>query len=501
MRILDTLARSAWLYPDHAAVAVVGGPAVSYFELHRRALALAEFLRSRGIRRGDRIALLADNGLVYFDLVTAAAAVGAAVVPISTKLVGDEIRFIVADSAPALGVADDRHVGDLRAAAGSEFPLLTVDDDEYVRAVSGPPLERAHTDKVDESDTALILYTSGTTGRPKGVCLSQRALTSNGLTLCLVQRQRPTDVFMTTTPLYHAAAGTRVVSMLTDGQTHVVLPSFDVPGFLDAVREHRVTSTVLVPTQLQRILDAPELDVADLSSLRLIVYGAAPSAAGLAARAMTRLGVGMYQGYGLTEATTNLTALLPEDHTDGVPGRLDSCGRPVPGVMLELRNDAGEPVPVGQPGEIWVRADKIMSGYWNAPELTAEVMRDGWLCTGDLARLDEAGYLYIVGRSKEMLISGGVNVYPREIERVLELHPAVVEAAVVGVPDDRWGEVPVAFVQTAGPGVVTVEELLSLCEAHLSRIKRPTAVHVMRELPRTAVGKVRKVDLQTAVPS
>ncbi|MCQ3812389.1 MAG: AMP-binding protein, partial [Acidimicrobiia bacterium] len=249
--------------------------------------------------------------------------------------------------------------------------------------------------------------------------------------------------------------------------------------------------------QLRRILDHSGFEEADLSSLRLIVYGAAPTAGPLIRQAYERFGCGLYQGYGISECVTNLTGLLPEDHEMAMskrPELLDSCGRVVPGVRIELHDETGTLVPPGGVGEIWVKSEKVMAGYWRDPAQTAETLVDGWLRTGDLGRFDADGYLYIVGRAKDMLISGGVNVYPSEIEAVLYDHPAVAEVAVVGRPDPEWGERPVAFVELRSEEAL--DGLQDWCRDHLAKIKVPDEFIAVASFPRTVTGKIRKVELR-----
>ncbi len=443
---------------------------------------------------GDRVALMADNGLVFFDVYLAVAYLGAAAVPLNTQLTDPELSFILSNAEPILTVATSQYVARLKA-IGTTGPVIDADGDSYVSLLASEPF--TDLDRATEQDTALIIYTSGTTGQPKGVCLTQRGLAFNGLTMALVQRFRPDDVFLSTTPLYHAATGTRVCSMLADGQTHVVVRSFSPESFFAAVAEHRVTISILVPAQLRRILDHPGFAEANLSSLRLIVYGAAPTAGPLIKQAYERFGCGLYQGYGISECVTNLTGLLPEDHDLAMAGRpelLDSCGRVVPGVRIELHEENGAMVAPGEVGEIWVRSEKVMAGYWRNPDQTADALVDGWLRTGDLGRIDGDGYLYIVGRSKDMLISGGVNIYPSEIETVLYDHPAVAEAAVVGRPDPEWGERPVAFVELRPEE--SLDGLLDWCRQRLAKIKVPDEFIAVDSFPRTVTGKIRKVELR-----
>ena len=437
---------------------------------------------------------MADNGLVFFDVYLAVAYLGAAAVPLNTQLTDPELSFILSNAEPTLTLATSDYAERLDS-IGNTGPVIDADGDGYEDLLVSEPF--ADLERAAEDDVALVIYTSGTTGRPKGVCLTQRGLAFNGLTMALVQRFRPDDVFLSTTPLYHAATGTRVCSMLADGQTHVVLRSFSPESFFAAVAEYRVTISILVPAQLRRLLDHPGFDEADLSSLRLIVYGAAPTAGPLIRQAYERFGCGLYQGYGISECVTNLTGLLPEDHEKAIAGHpelLDSCGRVVPGVRIELHYDDGTLVPPGEVGEIWVKSEKVMAGYWRDPDQTAEALVDGWLRTGDLGRFDDDGYLYIVGRAKDMLISGGVNVYPSEIEAVLYDHPAVAEVAVVGRPDPEWGERPVAFVELRPEE--SLDGLSDWCRDRLAKIKVPDEFIAVDSFPRTVTGKIRKVELR-----
>tara|TARA_B100000700_G_scaffold315056_2_gene402572 strand:- start:5942 stop:7438 length:1497 start_codon:yes stop_codon:yes gene_type:complete len=494
MRIVDVLERDAELYPDRVAVVLADDRSVTFAELTDRVRRIAAGFKSLGIKRGSRVVLVADDGAVFFDVYLAVAYLGAIAVPINTRLTDREIEFIIDNAQPMLTIADSGYVERLGVMRGVDL-VIDSDSPAYEELASSDPLPDLG--QASEDDVALIIYTSGTTGQPKGVCLTQRALIFNGLTMAIVQQFQPDDVFLSATPLFHAASGTRVSSMLVDGQTHVVLGKFTPKSFFELVQKYKVTVTVLVPTQLRLIIEDPEFSSYDLSSLRLIVYGAAPSGGELIRKAQEKFGCGLYQGYGISECVTNLTGLLPSDHDSALHNRPDllaSCGRVVPGVRIELRNGQGTPVSVGEVGEIWVQTEKMMTGYWRDPAQTAEAIVDGWFRTGDLARSDEDGYLFIVGRSKDMLISGGVNVYPSEIELVLHDHPAVIESSVIGRPDSKWGERPVAFVKLNRQ--VDEGELRTWCDERLAAFKVPSEFFLVDEFPRTVTGKIRKVELR-----
>ena len=387
MRIVDLIERNAVLYRDEPAVHVLGSTSVTHGELAQRVRGLAAGLAARGIRQGDRVALMAGNGLVYFDVYLAAAYLGAAAVPISTRASTSEIEFLLGDAEPSMAIVDERSA-DAFGAASPAAPTVVFGSAEYATLlrhdVPNDIAARSH-----PKDVALVVYTSGTTGRPKGVCLTQQALTFNAVTIALAQHLAHDEVFLTTTPLYHVATGTRITTMALDGQTHVVMPEFDADACVAAIDEHRVTSTVLVPTQLRRVVDAPALADASLASLRLLVYGAAPSALSLIREAMAAMPCGFYQGYGLTEACTNLTALLPHEHIDAPDERLQllrPARRRRGGAPRSRRRPPSAP---GEVGEIAVKTEKVMAGYWRNPRATNETIVDGWLRTGDLARQDE----------------------------------------------------------------------------------------------------------------
>lgn len=486
------LRQAAARFPERTAVRIIGGEPVSYRRLAERVESLACWMSGRGAGRGDRIMVRADNGLLHFYAYLAASRLGAAAVPVGSGLSASAVENLVEDCRPALGFADEPGAEAL-AAAGVE--TAAEGDSEYRRALAAPT---APLPEPDPSDTALIIYTSGTTGHPKGVCLSQDAIARNAALAALSQEFGEHEVYLTSTPLYHASAGLRVFTMARGGHTHLVLPRFTVPDWLEAVEGGRVASTIAVPTQISRILDHPSYAPERLASLRLLVYGAAPSARSLLRRMREEASCGLYHGYGLTEACTVVTALTAADHrnlTGPDDPRLGSVGRPIPGVEAVVRRPDGTAAEPGEVGEITVRSRKVMSGYWGNPQETAAAFRDGWLLTGDLATEDEEGFLTIVGRSREVIISGGANVYPAQVERAIAAHPGVEEAAVFGVEDEEWGETPAAAVKLRPGAQVGEQEVKDLVAASLERRARPRYVVFVDEFPRTPAGKIRKPGL------
>jgi len=489
--VTDLLNRSARLYPQRQAVQIVGGPSLTYAELSQRVEGVAALLARTGVERGDRVAVMAPAGLAFFDAYLGAARLGAAAVPLSTRLAPAEVARQLADADPRAAIVGPEF-GEMVARAGStEMALLEHDGAEYRRllSTSGPVPPEARPE-----DIGLIIYTSGTTGDPKGVCLSQRALTFNAFVSAVSQGLVPTDVYLSATPLYHASAGLRIITMLVDGQGHVVLPSFNPEDAMRTIFETGVTTTIMVATQLQRILDSPGFDPDLFRSMRLLLYGAASTRSNLVERMMASLPCGLYHGYGLTEATAVCAALGPEDHERraGITSTGLSIGRPIVGVDIRIETSEGNDAEPDQVGELLVRTPKLMSGYWGQPQATSQAIRNGWLHTGDLGYRDRQGHLYLSGRLKELIISGGVNIYPPQIENVLSHHPLVDQIAVIGLPDRQWGEAVTAVVVPREGRAPTLEDLAEWVGAHLASHMKPKRLIITDRLPRSATGKIQK---------
>ncbi len=358
------------------------------------------------------------------------------------------------------------------------------------------------TPEIAEHDLAGLFYTSGTTGLPKGVMLSHRNLWMNLLHSLAAIAPQEGDVYMHAAPMFHLADFPALLSVTQHGNTHVMLKRFEPGAFLELVERERVGRVTLVPTMVNFIINHPDIRTRDLSSLHSISYGASPMPAELLKRAMQLLpGVAFYQGYGQSEASPLLTRLSPQDHVSEGPEyltrRLASCGRPIVGVELDIFDENDQPVQRGEVGEIVARGPNVMLGYWKRPEETARTLRGGWLHTGDAARMDEYGYFYIVDRTKDMIVTGGENVYSTEVENVLFKHPAVREVAVIGAPDEKWGEVVAAVVTLKPDAIVTPEELIAHCAAHLAHYKTPKLIEIRAsELPKGGTGKIDKKALR-----
>ena len=489
--ITDLLERSTRLYPERRAVGIVGGPSLTYSELFQRVGRVAAVLARVGVSRGDRVGVMASAGLAFFDAYLGAAWLGASAVPVSTRLAPAEVARQLADAEPRAVIVDAEHGETVAQAHSDGTALIEHDSPEFHRLLSSSDPAPA---AAQPEDTALIIYTSGTTGDPKGVCLSHAALTFNAFVTAVSQELQPSDVYLSATPLYHASAGLRVITMLVDGQAHVVLPSFDAEDAMSAIGDEGVTTTIMVATQLQRILDSPGFDPERFASMRLLLYGASPTGSDLVKTMVESLPCSLYHGYGLTEAAAVCTALGPEDHRRGTGTDRSglSCGRPIVGVDVKIRGPDGREAPPGEVGELLIRTPKLMSAYWRQPEDTARAIQEGWLHTGDLAHRDRQGYLYLAGRIKELIISGGVNISPSQIENTLSHHPEVAEAAVIGLPDRLWGEAVTAVVVPRSGASPTLEELSQWVGSRLASHMKPKRLVLTDRLPRGDTGKVQK---------
>ena len=448
-------------------------------ELLARVQAVAAQLADLGITSGDVVALRLTNRVEFVILLFAAWRLGATVTPINPALTDIEVTRQLDDSAAKLLLIEETAVG-----VGG-IPTLSIADLARENALELAPVE-------DSSGLALLIYTSGTTGVPKGVMLDHAnldAMTTMGQEVLQVGGD---DRCLLILPLFHVNG--IVVSILTPlraGASVVIAERFNPNSFFDVIARERPTFFSAVPTIYSMLAALPDGVRPDTSSVKFAVCGAAPASAELLARFEDRFGFPLLEGYGLSEATCGSTI----NPVHG-PRKAGTVGLPFPGQELRIVGSDGNTVPPGENGEVEVRGANVMRGYLGRPDDTAAVISNGWLRTGDLGHLDEDGYLTIVGRSKEMIIRGGENIYPKEIEDVLASHPDVLAAAVIGVPDETWGEVVVAYVQARPGADVDLESLKTLCRGSLSGYKRPSAIHVMKALPTNALGKLDKNSLR-----
>ncbi|TYK52798.1 FadD3 family acyl-CoA ligase [Actinomadura decatromicini] len=512
LTIPGVLARAAEAFPDVEAV-VDGDVRVTYAELRERVREAAGAFAAAGIRSGDRIAIWAPNSLRWIVAVLGALHAGATLVPLNTRFKGDEARwpltkaevrilfvedgFLGIDYPGMLGLDASGDVPGLPALRtivtfnGPARPGVTAWDDFIAKAA--PPGEAA----VEPDDIADILFTSGTTGRPKGVMCTHEQNVRTFLAWSGRTGVRPGDRYLIVNPLFHSfgyKAG--VLACLLMGATMVLQRTFDVPETLELIERERITVLPGPPTIYTSLIDAPGRDGRDLSSLRLAVTGAADVPVALVRRLRAELFPLVVTAYGLTEATGTVSACSVDDDAETIA---TTCGRPIADVEVAIVDEAGGRLPAGTDGRVLVRGYNVMKGYLGDPDATAAAIQDGWLDTGDRGRLDERGNLAITGRTKEMFVVGGFNVYPAEVEDVLARHDAVAESGVVGVPDARLGEVGRAYVRLRPGRAATADDLVAHCRERLANFKVPREVVFVDDLPKTASGKIRRVELKDLV--
>ncbi|HJQ48036.1 MAG TPA: long-chain fatty acid--CoA ligase [Amycolatopsis sp.] len=475
---------------------VCGDETLTYAELDARANRVAQAVRDRGVRPGDRIALVCPNlpafPIVYFGLLKA----GVVVVPLNPLLKPRELTFILGDCGAVAVFASEGNdqlpvLETVRAAAAAVpsvrhvFPLGALDE------LLAPRSGKAGTEPTSAEDTAVIIYTSGTTGQPKGAALTHVSLLLNARMREILVPGADHDMTLVALPLYHVFGQTSVLNAnIHSGGTLVLLPRFDPDTALQLMTEHRVTLFSGVPSMFQAFLqtdpDGARLRAA-AKTLRLVTSGGAPLPVALFERFDEACGIQIRQGYGLSETSPTIT-FSPWDE----PIRPESVGKPVWGVEIRIVDRDDRPLPAGTVGEIVVRGHCVMRGYFNRPDATAEAIRDGWFHTGDLGRFDEDGYLYVVDRLKDLILRGGYNVYPTEVEQVLLTHPAVAICAVVGEPHDRLGQEVVAYVVPRTGYDVDIAELSAWARERLAEYKYPRRIEVRDELPVTSTGKLLK---------
>ncbi len=504
MQITRGLKEAAAKKPDGIATCF-GARRRRWTEVLARVARVAAGLRALGVQPGDRVAIWALNSDRYVELYYALPWVGAVAVPINTRLAPAEVREILEDSESETLVIDEMSAPLIGATLGGELtPRL-------ISAGDGPPPDGAVTyEQLAESepiedvgrggeDLYGIFYTGGTTGRSKGVMLSHRNIIANQANVASVIDQVD-PVYLHAAPMFHLADLGSTFHITSVAGTHAVIPRFDPADTLRAIAEYRVTGTMLVPTMITMLLQFPDLDRHDLSSLQFVTYGASPMPPAVMKRAFEVFpGIQFMQGYGMTELSPLATFLEAKYHvTDGpFSGKLTSAGRAAGTAEVAVVDEHDRPVPTGTIGEIAVRGPMVMQGYWKQPELTARSIRNGWMHTGDAGYLDADGFLFIVDRVKDMIISGGENIYSVEVEAALYGHPAVAMAAVFGIPSERWGESVHAVVVLKPGQAVSEDALLDFCQSRIARYKCPRRIVFQQEpLPISGAGKILKNELR-----
>lgn len=481
--------RNRQCFPDRTAL-VDEHRSTTWAQFHDRTAELARGLVELGVQRGDRVVVLSQDRIEVLESYFAIARIGALFVPLNHSVAAPEAAEMI-ERVGAVAMLGESELLDRHTELPSVRVRIAFDKPEF--AELGSTAEPVELPEVLDTDPVAVLHTSATTGRAKGVTVDGGSF--RAIALGWLVQARPTDdiVLVNCCPLYH---GSMVVSLtyMAAGATLVLMPGFTPQRALAAVERHRATHMWLVPQMLRFMFQAKAAETADLSSLREILYGAAPMPIDVYTDAVRRLGCGFRQVYGMTEVGGPFVTLGPDEHPE--PGDVTvriPCGRVIPGMSARAVDKRGAELPPGEIGEIVVRGPGVMQGYWNDPEATREVTLDGWIVTGDLGFLDEHGRIHLVDRSKDLIIRAGQNVYPSEVERVLMDHPAVRDAAVVGVPDDDYGEVPLAHVVAED---ATAAELLGHLKENLAPYKRPRRIEFTDAIPRNPAGKILKKQLR-----
>jgi long-chain acyl-CoA synthetase len=473
-----------------------------------RVLRLADAMRTElGLERGDRFAVMSANSHQYLELYHAGFLGAGIVNPLNLRLAGKELQFILADSGTEVVFVDAmfaEHLISNIAGVRDDLPLRHVvligdadvpHDVRYEDLISvGRPLVPA---EPDEDDPAVLMYTGGTTGLPKGVLLDQRAELLNLYHIAMTVGFSDQRIYLHQTPMFHAASMGAILGVPTAGGQSVFVPFFEPAKVMDLIERYQVDWTTMVPTMIAMVFDHPSFRPERLASLTDLVYGASPMPAALLERLLSLLpGIGVWQGYGMTECSSVLTFLTDEDHRNGGP-RLRSAGRPTIGINLAVLDELGVPVAPGQDGEVCARAGNFMQSYWHRPDETAEAFRGGWYHTGDEGHLDADGYVYLVDRVKDMIVTGGENVYSIEVENALSSHPAVDQVAVIGIPHPTWGEEVHAIVVLRAGAAATLEELQAHARKSIAGYKIPKSVTFRTEpIPLSGAMKPLKRELR-----
>jgi long-chain acyl-CoA synthetase len=466
----------------------------------------ARMLAKLGVEPGQRFGILCRNCVRHAELIYAAYWAGTIPVPINYRLAPPEIAGMIEDAECRLlavestftNLLDQPPLNAWRSRAiriAADQSGATLPDYDVLRDKAEP----AAPYEAGEDDEAILLYTGGTTGRGKGVPLTHRNIVSNALQLLHVMSVRDDDIYLHSSPMFHST-DLKATALTMVGGGHAYLPEFSPANVIGAISRYGVTIASLVPAMLRRIVEAPEIRQYDTRTLRLISYGTSPIPVELIRRTMQAFpSVDVHQCYGLTETSPILAVLDETDHKRGLDGReelLRAAGRPLPGVDIRIVDGDGRTMPIGKTGEVVVRGPQVAKGYHNRPRETAEAFREGWLWTGDIGRIDSEGYLYVLDRKKEMVITGGENVYTLEVEAVLSQHPGISEVAVIGVPDERFGEALFAAIVLLPGSQLSADEIITHCRGHIGGYKIPRRIAFLDALPKSALGKVLKHDLR-----
>lgn len=512
MNIAELLTIPASMFPEQEMLRFEGR-GTTYAGLCERVSRMADVLRSEGVQAGDRVAVLQVNTPAVLEALYASAALGAVFVPLSFRARQDELAHMMKVAGPRVLLAGDRYLQmarDLAAAQTSEPRVVALESAAVERLdYPGDTQPEATVPVVDVADDALavLMFTSGTTAAAKAVMLAQADLINFVFSTTEPADGSDRGAVLLAAPLYHVAGLSAALTATFAGRRIVLMRQFDAEEWLTLIGAESVTHAFLVPTMLKRLLDQPAFSSADLSTLRVLSYGAAPMPLSVIRRAieMFPTSVQFINAFGQTETTSTVTMLGPDDHRlDGTPEeiekrlrRLASIGRPLPDVEIQIVDESGRRLSSGEVGEIVIRTERVMRGYYGEDEATRAAVADGWLRTQDLGWTDEDGYIFLAGRKSDLIIRGGENIAPDEVELVLESHLAVEEAAVIGLPDEEWGERVVAVVVPRSGHHVTADALVEYCRQRLASFKKPEQIIFAGELPRNALGKVLRKELRS----
>lgn len=508
MNTAEFLSISSAICPEKVAI-VFEGKRYTFSQLNERVNRLGNALLKLGVQKGDRVAMMQVNTNQCIEAYFATAKIGGIYVPLNFRAKANELPYMLNTAEANTLFMGERYidlVNSIKPQLTSVKNFISLDTKRdgmlyYEDIIASSPAEEIFTE-IGDDDTTILMYTAGTTGFPKGVML-----THNSFAIYVLENVSPPDPEtveknILTVPLYHVAGTQAVMSAIYGGRTLVMERQFEAEEWMTLVEKERVGRAMMVPTMLKQLMDHPGFSQHDLRSLKVITYGAAPMPLEVIRKALDVFpGVSFINAFGQTETAATVTALTAEDHViSGSPAdrekklkRLSSIGKPLPDVGLKIVDEEGKTLPAGEVGEILVKGPRVMSGYWKDKEKTEKTIdKEGWVHTGDMAYMDEDGYIFLAGRATDMIKRAGEFISPEEVEIVLHSHPKVEEAAVIGVPDEEWGEVPKAIIVLKKGETATPEELMEYCRANLASFKRPRSVVFVEELPRNPMGKVLK---------
>jgi len=503
MNAADLLTKRANLTPDREALFdLTDGTRYTYSQLNERSNRAANFLREKyNIQKGDRVSILAQNSIAYVDLLFGLGKIGAIFAPLNWRLTSRELTYIINDCQPKLLIVGpefvsvyeemrgETHVEKVISLEGAKISGAESYEESLAQAVGSEPKRI----DVNDDDAYCILYTSGTTGKPKGAILPHRQIFWNAVNTVISWGLSEKDVSPILTPMFHSGGlFVFLVPLFYAGGRIVTARNFDPDASLQVIVDEKCTVILGVPTLFQVWMNSPQFEKTDFNHVHFFISGGAPCPPSLIEAWSRSKGVAMRQGYGLTEVGVNCFSMTDEDAIR----KRGSVGKPIFHSEMRLVDEGGNDVAVGQTGELIIKGPHVCTGYWNNEEATKQSLKNGWFHTGDMARMDEEGYFYIAGRFKDMIISGGENVYAAEVEAVFREHDAVVDAALIGQPDEKWGEVGLMIVACKPNQKVSAEELLSFCQRRLAKYKIPKRVEFVDSLPYSPYGKVIKAELR-----